>query len=83
MKKKTKVTCIQCPNCKDTLYSRARHDWNICTCGDTFIDGGFEYVRIGAKDINKVKTFHKFVNATKKELYDDWNNNSYKFGKIK
>lgn len=75
------VTAITCPSCKQTIYSRARHDYHSCECGDVFVDGGFDYLRYGRKDqvpeITKVK-----VNATKKELYDDWNRSIDKFGII-
>jgi hypothetical protein len=81
--KRTKVTCVSCPNCADTLFSRANHDWRICTCGDTFVDGGFERMRIGAKDCNKIKTFTKIIKASKQELYDDWNHSKDQYGLIR
>ena len=77
-----KVNAIKCPTCKDIIFSRARHDCRGCTCGEIYIDGGFDYKRVG---------FHKYlpesvqinVKATKKELYDDWNNATDKYGLIK
>ena len=78
----TKVNAIKCLKCGDTIYSRAVHDFRQCSCGECFIDGGFEYVRIGGDEKNwKSKKIN--VNATKKELYDDWNTRTDKFGKIK
>ena len=78
----TKVNAIKCLKCGDTIYSRAGHDFRQCSCGECFIDGGFEYVRIGGDEKNwKSKKIN--VNATKKELYDDWNTRTDKFGKIK
>ena len=38
---------IQCPKCNDKIYSRARHDCRYCSCGYCFIDGGFDYARVG------------------------------------
>ena len=83
MKKQPKtvtVTCITCPICKETIYSRARHDFRHCKCGDTFIDGGFDYARYGSEGVPILS--NKDVNATKRELYDDWNTGTDKFGKI-
>ena len=41
-----KVQAIVCPKCGDTLFSRARHDFRYCSCGEVAVDGGFDYVRI-------------------------------------
>ena len=78
-----KVNAVQCPECKDIIFSRARHDFHHCSCGYVFIDGGFDYCRFGAKDLDKVKSMQIDVNATAKDLYDDWANNKNKFGLIK
>ena len=32
---------IKCPECKDVIFSRAKHDLHYCTCGKVFVDGGF------------------------------------------
>jgi len=75
------VRAVRCKHCKDTIYSRARHDFRFCTCGKVFIDGGFEYIRIGG-DI-EAPLIEVEVDATQKELYDDWNSRKDKFGLIK
>lgn len=77
-----KVAAIKCPNCKDIIFSRAHYDYHSCTCGETSIDGGFDYCRIAAKDVSKIKAFQLEVNATKKELYNDWNLRKNKYGVI-
>jgi len=77
------VNAITCPRCKDTIYSRAHYDCRSCGCGDTFIDGGFDYIRIGSKDENALTTKKIEINATKKQLYEDWNLAGDKFGLIK
>ncbi len=79
---KTKVSAIECPTCKDVIYSRARHDFHYCGCGEVAIDGGFEYVRISYKNVIP-QTIHITVNASKDDLYDDWNFRKDKFGVIK
>jgi len=80
--KKTKVITIQCPNCKDIVYSRSRHDCRGCFCGQVAIDGGFDYNRILFKKI-RPKLKSKYVIATKEDLYNDWNDAIDKFGLIK
>jgi len=57
---------VQCPTCEEIVISLGRHDMNKCGCGEVFIDGGFDYKRVGAKDLSKVKSFH--VRVTKEYL---------------
>ena len=79
-KTKVKVTCIECPNCKDIIYSRAHHDFHYCSCERVAIDGGFDYVRILGEG---GRTFSKFImGVDKTDLYQDWNNRIDKFGTI-
>lgn len=47
---------IQCLNCKEKIFSNYRHDFKYCKCGDCFVDGGFDYLRCGFKDKDKVRT---------------------------
>jgi len=78
------VNALQCQNCKDIIFSRARHDFRSCTCGETYVDGGFSYTRIGYKD--KIpKTLKLKISTTRKQLYDDWNyvNKKDKYGLLK
>ncbi len=83
---KTRVWTITCPECKLEFYSRARHDYRVCGCpSNTMVDGGFSgYVRYGGKDVTVLRdTFrHRFVKATKQELFDDWSHRQSKFGVI-
>ena len=71
----TLVDAIQCVSCFDVIYSRARHDFHSCTCGQVSIDGGFNYTRVVWND--KQEMPHSFpwtVNASQQELFHDWNN---------
>ena len=90
---KIRVQTLTCPKCGDEIYSRARHDFHYCSCGEKgiFVDGGFDYLRYGwANDIKRetIKIRYRFVNATKAQLYYDWNfegRNGYgkaQFGRI-
>jgi hypothetical protein len=80
--KTTEVNCIVCPKCKDIIYSRASHDFHYCSCGEVAVDGGFDYLRFCYKDV-KPEIVVKTVNASKGELFHDWNNRLDKFGSIK
>jgi hypothetical protein len=38
---------IECPRCKEVIFSNSRHDFVECNCGACYIDGGFDYNRQG------------------------------------
>lgn len=38
---------IRCLKCNDIIESLSVHDYRKCKCGESFIDGGSEYTRIG------------------------------------
>jgi len=47
---------IKCLECNTVLESKYRHDFKMCECENSaFVDGGTEYLRVGAKDLDKVK----------------------------
>lgn len=48
--KKIKVKGVECPECKEKIWSRYRHDFRYCECKYTFVDGGREYLRYGFED---------------------------------
>ena len=79
----TKVNVIKCPVCGDSVFSRATHDFRHCSCGGCFADGGFDYFRCGGREYENSTTDIVEVDATKQELYDDWNHYHNKFGLIK
>ena len=35
----------QCLDCMDIIESKHRHDFVMCECGKSFLDGGDEYIR--------------------------------------
>lgn len=70
---KTKAHCVECQNCGDIIYSRTTHDMRYCRCGVTMVDGGFDYMHCGWLYGLPPITLKKYVNATKKDLYNDWN----------
>ena len=76
-----KIKALECKNCGDTIFSRARHDFMTCSCGKVSVDGGFDYMKIvGWKKDFIIKQIN--VKETRKELYQDWNYNINKFGRI-
>jgi hypothetical protein len=81
MQTKVRVKTVTCPQCQVEIYSRARHDYHSCYCGKTTVDGGFDYLSYGwaSKEVlPKVRV--RYVNATRQELYDDWNTRKDRFG---
>lgn len=79
-----KVTAIKCPKCGDTIFSRANHDYHNCTCRTVAIDGGPSYIRCcWDPTIEPPEPFEIEVDATREELYQDWNTSTNKFGIIK
>jgi len=43
-----KAPKIKCPECKKTIHSLHRHDYQTCKCQNLSLDGGFDYRRINA-----------------------------------
>jgi ribosomal protein L37AE/L43A len=74
-----KVTAVICPNCKDTIFSRAKHDFRKCSCGETAIDGGFDYTKVSFLR-NPPNQIYLKVSQTKEDLYRDWNTKADQFG---
>lgn len=78
-----KINTIVCPKCKQRIYSRALHDFHWCKCKNVAIDGGNEYIRITAKEnIEDIKVEEINLEITPKELFEDWNKGSDKYGWI-
>lgn len=76
-----KVNAIKCKECGDTIYSRARHDWRECSCKNSFVDGGVDYLRYGGMASEAFQVEVDVKDA--RELYDDWNFSRDKYGLIK
>jgi hypothetical protein len=75
---------VKCKLCRDTIYSRARHDFRYCSCGNVFVDGG-QY-DVGRQGLNVKDSFTPaFMNleeVDKKDLYQDWNGQTDKYGLV-
>lgn len=73
-----------CPTCYFGIYSRAHHDYHHCPCGNISIDGGFDYCHIGWEpNISRPRLIIlKIKGLTKRDLYDDWNYQTNKYGTL-
>lgn len=47
--KKLVRNAIRCKHCGDIVESKSVHDFEQCSCGACFADGGLEYLRRGFK----------------------------------
>lgn len=78
-----KIAAIQCPKCLNIIFSRARHDFHACSCGESMIDGGRDYTKVGYRSILPYSLTIEFPDKYVDELYRDWNRGTDKFGVIK
>ena len=79
--KPVEVNALECGLCHCTIYSRARHDYRFCHCGEIGIDGGFDYLK-GSYKTTPGTSLTLTVPASRRELYNDWNHSTDKFGLI-
>jgi hypothetical protein len=54
-----------------------------CSCKTVAVDGGFDYSKISFKGDGDFQRVTIEVDATKDQLFEDWNTNVNKFGLIK
>lgn len=45
----------RCRKCKDIVESMHRHDIKSCKCGSITVDGGKDYIRRSALDLNDIE----------------------------
>lgn len=74
--KKRRRYGVQCGKCEEKLFSMWVHDFHFCKCGETFIDGGYDYVRCGwttlrPKNIYRLEEI-KQIEDTKKYPSQEW-----------
>lgn len=69
---------IKCLECGTILFSKHRHDFQICPChNETFIDGGFDYCRVGGKDFEKIKNFYNCLTCNFAKLIENYDSYVY------
>lgn len=59
----------QCRLCGDIIESHHGHDFVRCKCGEIFTDGGKNYIRRGASDLNNIIDMSEVVEET---YESDW-----------
>ena len=53
---------VKCLECNEVLISRHRHDYVTCGCpNNAMADGGNEYERYGAMDMDKIETHYVYA----------------------
>ena len=57
----------RCRLCGDVVESKHCHDWQSCSCGAIFVDGGREYLRRGAKNFEDLEELSEWVDADEPE----------------
>ncbi len=83
---KTIVTAVQCPKCKDYIFSRTKHDFRSCSCKSVSVDGGFDYTKLHwSSDVKRedISYYQIKIEQSKEDLFDDWNNFKDKYGILK
>ena len=55
-------TGVECAACHAQIFSNSRHDFVNCPCGMTYVDGGFDYLRVGfQKEMGAVQQVTRLV----------------------
>ena len=83
--KKLVRNAIRCKHCGDIVESKSVHDFEQCSCGACFADGGLEYLHRGFKtspddyeelaEYEDVPGYH--VEYQRKALLDIWGDSGY------
>ena len=59
---------VKCLSCNTVLESKYRHGFQCCGCeNQTFVDGGYDYSRVGGKDFNLIEDLCEYKEYTKLE----------------
>lgn len=70
MKRKILLNAIVCNKCSDFIFSRHRHDYIICSCGDCAVDGGVDYLKRSGGDYSDKSVLDDGLHETRvKALY--------------
>ena len=72
MENKTKMVltrnAVKCLVCNSVLESRHRHDYAQCSCpNEVATDGGLDYQRISAKDLDLIENLCEYIEMTDDE----------------
>ena len=65
------LNSVRCLVCNEVLVSKSQHHFVMCNCPNgTACDGGLEYQRTLAVDLDKVENLCKYVIMTEQEYED-------------
>ena len=71
LRKVLTLNSVKCLQCGEILESKNRHHMSMCSCpNQTACDGGLEYQRTLAVDLDKVENLCKYVIMTEQEYED-------------
>lgn len=70
MTKKILLNMVQCRKCKQVLISQRTHEFRSCHCG-TFVDGGREYLRRGARDMADIRELSVYEEDNEFRLFEE------------
>ena len=71
MRKQLIKNSVKCLECGEILESKHRHQFSMCHCpNETACDGGLEYQRTLAVDLDKVENLCKYIIMTEQEYED-------------
>ena len=71
MHKQLVKNSVKCLQCGEILESKNRHHMSMCSCpNQVACDGGLEYQRILAVDLDKVEDLCKYIYMTEQEYED-------------
>jgi len=70
MERKIIRNAARCRQCGDEIESLFRHDFKWCSCGDIFVDGGFDYLRRGGnpEDCEDLSEINEDVEITQEYI---------------
>lgn len=49
--------------------TRTRHDFVFCRCGEVYVDGGFDYQRVGATNLSRIENVSRSVDRKNLPFY--------------
>ena len=65
------LNSVRCLVCNEVLVSKSQHHFVMCSCpNETACDGGLEYQRTLAVDLDKVENLSKYIIMTEQEYED-------------
>ena len=71
LRKVLTLNSVRCLVCNEVLVSKSQHHFVMCNCpNETACDGGLEYQRTLAVDLDKVENLCKYVIMTEQEYED-------------